>query len=97
MLVDSGADYTLIAQSDASLLGIDYQKIKSVEMKVEVANLAVIHAKKTEIQLRIDTIELEIPILIAKEEVECLLGRKGFFYRFNILFQEQKNKVVLTT
>lgn len=94
MLIDSGADYTLIPKTDALLLGIDYNSIDSQEIKVEVANLAFIHTKRTNIILTIHDIEISIPVLIAKEEVECLLGRKGVFDVFDVIFQESKNQVV---
>ena len=45
-LVDSGADFTIIANSDAEYLGISYKDIKSEETNVEVANLAFIKTKK---------------------------------------------------
>ncbi len=40
LLIDPGADYTLISQYDAQLLGFKYKAIKQKEIKVEVANLA---------------------------------------------------------
>jgi hypothetical protein len=33
-LIDSGADYTLISKSDAYLLGIEYEKIDTKELKL---------------------------------------------------------------
>lgn len=93
-LIDSGADYTLISQSDASLLGIDYSELKTQEIKVEVANLACIHAKKTKVTLTIGNHDFTISILIAKEEVERLLGRKDVFSEFKITFKENSNFVI---
>ena len=94
LLVDSGADYTLISSADALLLGLDYQEIRSPETKVEVANMASIHTKKTLLTLTIESLAFKIPVLVAKEEVECLLGRKGVFDQFDILFQEKEGRVV---
>lgn len=93
-LIDSGADFTLISQSDASLLGIDYDELKSKEIKVEVANLAFIHAKKTKVKITIGNEDFDIPILVAKEGVERLLGRSGIFSKFEITFKERVNLVL---
>lgn len=35
-LIDSGSDYTLIGQSDALILGIDYKNIKGVFDKFDI-------------------------------------------------------------
>ncbi len=93
-LIDSGADFTLISKSDAYLLGIDYSELKTKEIKVEVANLAFIHAKKTNLHIEISEKIFTIPVLIAKEEVERLLGRKGVFENFDITFKEQEEHVL---
>ena len=93
-IIDSGADFTLISQTDASLLGIDYRDLKTKEIKVEVANLSFIHAKRTTVKCTIGNNDFSIPILIAKEEVERLLGRKGVFSNFEITFKEREQYVL---
>ena len=93
-IIDSGADYTLIANSNAIILGIEYNKLKTKETKVEVANLAFIHAKQTTLTITIENNSFNIPVLVAKEEVECLLGRKGIFDKFDITFQERQKQVI---
>lgn len=96
-LIDSGADYTLISQYDARLLGVEYKKIKQKEMQVEVANLAFIHAKKTTFVLNVAGMDIDIPVLVSKENVESLLGRRGLFNNFYILFRENEGEVVFIT
>jgi predicted aspartyl protease len=93
-LIDSGADYTLIANSHAYLLGLEYNKLKSKEIKVEVANLAFIHAKKAKLTLTIEDMVFTITVLVAKEEVECLLGRRGVFDNFDVIFMESERQVI---
>lgn len=93
-LIDTGADYTLISQYDAQLLGLKYKNIKQKEIKVEVANLAFIHTKKVSLILTIEDYDFNVPVLIAREEVESLLGRKGIFEHFNVLFQEYSEQVI---
>lgn len=92
-LIDTGADYTLISKSDAQLLGIDYLKLETQEITVEVANLSVIHAKRAQVKMTLDNEEFTVPVLIAKENVERLLGRKGIFDAFDVLFQEKLGRV----
>lgn len=93
-LIDSGADYTLIPKSKAILLGLNYKKLKDTETRVESANHNYIRTKKTQLTITIDKIKLEIPVLICEEEVECLLGRKGVFENFNIIFKEKDHEVI---
>lgn len=93
-LIDSGADYTLISRSDALIIGIDYSELNSQEIEVEVANLTFIHAKKTTLIITIENQDLTIPVLIAKEDVECLLGRKGIFDKFDVTFKEREQIVI---
>lgn len=93
-LVDSGADYTLISASNAFLIGIDYKKINKPEMKIEVANLTFIKTKKVHLTMCIENQIFCIPVLVANQEVENLLGRKGFFDKFDILFQERLQQMI---
>lgn len=94
LLIDTGADYTLISQYDAELLGLRYKAIKQKEIKVEVANLAFIRTKKVSLLLTIEGYDFTIPVLIAREGVESLLGRKGIFEHFEVIFQEYNEQVV---
>lgn len=93
-LIDSGADYTLISRSDGLILDIDYNELQTKEIKVEVANLNFIHTKEVKLFITIEDKDFAIPVLIAKEEVECLLGRKGIFEHFDITFQESQQQVI---
>lgn len=63
-------------------------------MQVEVANLAFIHTKKTTLTLTIEKENFPVPVLVARENVESLLGRKGLFNKFDVLFKENEEKVV---
>lgn len=93
-LIDSGADYTLISKYDAALLGVEYEQIEGKEITVEVANLTFIHAKRINLILTIEGQDLIVPVLVAAEDVEALLGRKGIFEHFDILFQENREQVI---
>lgn len=93
-LIDSGADYTLISQSDALYLGLEYDEFESEETKVEAANLSFIHTKMALFILTIEGKNFRIPVLVAKEKVEPLLGRRGVFENFDVIFQENRQQVV---
>lgn len=94
-LIDSGADYTIIPQSDAEILGINYENIKSKEIIIEAANLTKIRTKEVRLTITIRDISFTIPVLISEKEVERLIGRKGLFDKFEITFKQKLNKVVL--
>ena len=93
-LVDTGADYTLISKSNAVLLGIDLAKLKKEKTKVELANLSFIEAYRVRLEITLGDLNFKIPVLVADEEVECLLGRKGVFDKFDVLFKERERILV---
>lgn len=93
-LIDTGADYTLMSQYDASLFGVQYDDINSVEIKIEAANQTLLHAKKAKVTMSLGMYSLIVPILISREQVEIpLLGRKGVFNQFEITFKEKEGVV----
>lgn len=94
LLIDSGADYTMISKQDASVLGIVYKKIKQPETRIEVANLTPLKAKRISLKIIIGEELFTIPVLVADGVVESLLGRKGIFEYFDITFRERNNEVV---
>lgn len=93
-LIDSGADITLIPSSDAMILGLKYSAIEGEEIEVEVANMTILHTKRVGLDITIEDDTFRIPVLVAKEEVERLLGRKGVFDKFDITFREKDKEVV---
>lgn len=94
-LIDTGADYTLVSQYDASLFGLRYDDIHSEEIKIEAANQTVLHAKKAKVTIMFGPHSLHVPILISREQVEIpLLGRKGIFDQFEIIFKEREGVVI---
>jgi predicted aspartyl protease len=93
-LIDSGADYSVISKADAHTLGIDLKVIHGEEVSIELADLHVLKTIKIHLLMTINGTELEVPVLIAEENVECLLGRKGIFDRFEIVFREKEQEVI---
>lgn len=96
-LLDSGADISMISQAKASLIGINYDELNVREETVETANYSCAYTKKIDLEIKIDERRIKIPVFISKQEVGCLLGRRGFFDAFDILFQERLHRVTLMT
>ena len=65
-LIDSGSDFTIIPKSDAMILGIDYDEIKSKEIKIEAANLTVMHGKEISLNFEVADEKFKIPVLVIK-------------------------------
>ena len=93
-LIDSGSDYTLLPESDGILLGIEYAKLPSTITKVEIANLKFIETKKATVSITLGENTFSIPILIAKNGAERLLGRMGIFSKYDITFREERELVI---
>jgi len=96
LLIDSGADYTLISHISALLLGVDYHSLDVPEIDLETANLEIMKAKKIHLTITIEGQNLTIPVLISNQYIENLLGRNGVFKHFDILFQESRQKVIFS-
>jgi len=94
LLIDSGADHTLISRSDAMIFGLDYDKLTTKEMELEAANQTKILARKVTLQITLNDEDLLIPVFISKVEVQPLLGRKGVFDRYDVIFKEREQKVI---
>lgn len=84
----------MISKSSAILLGVNLTRLKKQKTKVELANLSFINTYKVKLTITIEGVNLKIPVLIADDEVECLLGRKGVFDYFDVMFKE-KEKVII--
>lgn len=94
-LIDSGADYSMISKADALTLGIDLNIMHGEEINVELADLHIMKTQKIQLLMTINGTELEVPVLIADGSVECLLGRKGIFEHFEVVFREKEQEVIL--
>lgn len=93
LLLDSGADYTILSRTDAIFLGVDYNTLSQKEETAEAANMSLIHHKKVRLYITIGTLTIQIPALVTKEPVQSLLGRKGIFDRFDITFTKDQHIV----
>ena len=96
-LVDSGADISAIPLKIAQLLGLPLQVQDSQAQGVG----GYVSTARTHIQLTIKDEktehEIHLPISVILDDIDFpfLLGRKGFFDKFVICFDETERKVML--
>jgi hypothetical protein len=96
LLLDSGADCTMLQKSHGELLGLNFSRLPTLIVKgIEGRGMK---AYRGTVTLRIAKRLLPpIPcIYVDSDHAPLLLGRKGFFDLFNITFDNRHKKVVLT-
>jgi hypothetical protein len=98
-LVDSGADFSAIHESVARILGLGLSgekeeirgisgSAKAVRSKITV----VVSNKQMKAEL---AVEVRVVLGEPQDDFPVLLGRKGFFERFEITINEKEKKIVL--
>jgi predicted aspartyl protease len=93
-LLDSGTDFTMMPRSAARQLGLSLKGTK--EMSVTGIEGSETTAWLSEITVEIGGSELPLPCLFSSiERTPYLLGRMGFFQRFNITFDNARKKIIL--
>lgn len=76
MVVDTGADYTLLPKRYAQLLGIDLIKECRLDKTLGVGGQEKIFLYKKGIQIKIAKLEKEIPVgFLNRNDIPSLLGR----------------------
>ena len=94
MVVDTGADFTILPRYVSNDLGISLEKDCIVDTTAGVGGEQKIYLCKTRIGVKIGSYSREIPIaFFDSDEVPPLLGRLGFLETFNTIFQKS-HKVV---
>jgi hypothetical protein len=95
-LLDSGADCTMLPKSFGELIGLDFGRLPTLTVTgIEGRGMK---AFKGPLRLQIAGLNLPpIPCLYAASDTTpLLLGREGFFDLFDIRFDNQHKKLVLT-
>jgi len=94
MLLDSGADLSLVPYSVGETIGLELD----IEKRSEVQGIGEGIVPYILSPLRIKIVEVEIPVRIGWaliEEVPFILGRLDVFQKFSVEFREFENKIVL--
>ncbi len=94
MIVDTGADFTILPQYIAHELGISLERDCIKETTIGVGGEQAIYLCKTKIQAKIGSLERHVPLaFFDSNEVPALLGRLGFLETFDAEFLKS-HKVV---
>lgn len=91
MLIDTGADYTLLPKYIAIELEISLLKDCKQVRSRGVGGYSHVYLLKKKIRARIGTYERNIPIgFLPSNEIPPLLGRQEFFEKFKVTFEKFK-------
>nr|QNO47307.1 hypothetical protein POPKKDDM_00026 [Methanosarcinales archaeon ANME-2c ERB4] len=88
MIVDSGADITVLSKRMSDIRGID---VENGEEKIFRGIVGEIIAYVHRIPLFIDGREVEVRVAFALAEVPNLLGRLDIFRNFEIRFRKEED------
>lgn len=89
MIVDSGADYTLLPKFLATSLGVNLLKDCRIITTQGVGGHSKVYLLKKKIEVRIGEYERKIPVgFLNSDSVPPLLGRQEFFETFKVLFNK---------
>ncbi|MBI2327541.1 retroviral-like aspartic protease family protein [Candidatus Curtissbacteria bacterium] len=89
MLIDTGADYTMLPRFLAEPLGVDLKGDCKVIETEGVGGKSKVFLKKTKIQAKIGQYARKIPVgFLAHDYIPPLLGRQKFFETFKVTFEK---------
>ena len=87
MVVDTGADYTIIPRHFSDKLRVSLEKDCTKDTTLRVGGTQTIYFLKSKISAKIGNMEMKIPIaFFDNNEVPALLGRLGFLETFDAEF-----------
>lgn len=89
MIIDTGADYTLLPRFFASILGIHLIKDCRVIITQGVGGKSSVYLLKKKLRVKIGDFEREIPLgFLRNDYIPPLLGRQEFFETFRVVFHK---------
>lgn len=87
MIVDTGADYTILPRILAEKLRISLEKDCFMDLTYGIGGEKVVYFLKDKIKAKIGNMERDIPLaFIDSNEVPALMGRLGFLETFDTQF-----------
>lgn len=95
MIVDSGADYTLLPIQYLEELGVDKKNDTRTFSTFGVGGVSKVYILKRKIEVRLADKTLEIPLgFVDSVDVPPLLGRHECLEKFRILFENRVTEIV---
>ncbi|MBM3283150.1 hypothetical protein FJY90_02755 [Candidatus Gottesmanbacteria bacterium] len=91
MVIDTGADYTLLPGKYADILGVDLHKDCTVETTLGVGGAETVYQYKN-LSVRIGDWQKKIPVgFLERDDIPPLLGRLGCLEVFRLVFEGKKS------
>lgn len=89
VIVDTGADYTILPFSDAADLGVDLEKeCRSFETR-GIGGTETVYFLRRKIKIRIGDFVRRIPLgFLSRDDIPELLGRQECLNNFDVLFSK---------
>lgn len=89
MIVDTGADYTILPLSDATDLGVDLEKDCQVFETRGIGGAETVYFLKRKIRIKIGSFESKIPVgFLSRDDVPELLGGQECLNSLSVLFSQ---------
>lgn len=89
MLVDTGADYSLLPHQFSQALGVNLKKDCHEITTSGVGGKSKVYFLKENIRVRLGHLKREVPIgFLEHNLIPPLLGRLGFFETFKVIFEK---------
>ncbi len=90
MIIDSGADYTLLPKRYAAVLGIRLEECER-EKSVGIGGAEIVYQYKS-LPIKIGTWEQKIPVgFLEREDIPALMGRLGCIEAIKLIFEDHKS------
>lgn len=89
MIIDTGADYTLLPQFLAQELGVSLTKDCRTVITQGVGGISKVYLLKNKIEAKIGKFERQIPLgFLDNDYIPSLLGRQEFLETFRVVFEK---------
>lgn len=87
MVVDTGADYTILPRFSSVDLGINFKKDCLTRKTSGIGGVQTVYFLKRQVKVKIDNYEFSLPLgFINSDSIPPLLGREGCLNLFKVIF-----------
>ena len=92
MVIDTGADYTLLPNFLAPILGINLKSDCMVIMTQGVGGKSIVYLLKSKINVKVGNYTRQIPLgFLSHDNIPPLLGRQEFLETFKVSFEKHNS------